>query len=863
MESRIQVILEVNLLRHPIILLLSSILLVGCKIEAPETVQQTANQNLTDSVSPNCAESDTKFFNRAVWPTLSTICIACHQASNTNSNSPALTFPADASEAFTSIHDYIEHKGILFANKPSMNGVTHNGGKILSEGSTELKALAELVVRIEESSGSCSSENGQPKQDIGFSDVTNISIHRTVRKAAILFKGRMPTKAELSQAASSNAGFKTVLGNYLQGETFDEWLMNSANDHLLTRKYFTGQTEAQEALDGETYNYTGLHERTSAAFDAAESAETDCANTGGDIGEDAQQPECRKAWTLRSQANLIYQETQRAIAEEPLELIRHVVNNNLPYSEILTANYMMMNPFTYETLDGISWQDNYDEMNASDWRPGHIRRYKVSWSETLQTKTGKAYLPSAGILSSPVFLLRYPSTDTNRNRARARWTYYYFLGIDIERLAVRVNDPEELKNVSNPGAEGTSCYGCHQIMDPVAGAFQSWGNGSQFLVREGIDSLPPIYVDSHPDYLTGDQWYRGQLAPGFNGMAMPVISPFGMNSSHDDGLQWLAEQIVADDRFATGTVKFWFKGVFGRDPMLAPTETSDAGYSARLRAYQDEQSLIEQWAEKFRNNNLNLKSLLIDMIQSPLFRGELMTTTDTERLMALDELGIGRLLTPEQLQRKLTATTGASWRYEWQNESQLLNNYYMFYGGIDSDGITARPDTLNSLMYSVIERMANEMSCQIVAREFWPGMTKTLFTGVEIDTDPTTTEGETAIRQVIDNLLWRLWGISDATEQDALWQLYINLYQERINNPNLSNFLNANDDDDSLDEFCMFIDNDDQDGVDLSQNWDGIDWSDPNNIRAHIGSNYNPEQTLRPWVGVLNVMLSDIQFVTE
>ncbi len=820
--------------------------------------------DLSENLVVNCTESDADFFSRAVWPTLSTTCVGCHGSANVSgNNAPALVFPSNAANAYSNVRNYIADFGMKLANKPSMNGEGHTGGRLLSLTSTEVSSLAEMVVRVQEPVASCSDTGGPVARELGFRDVTNINAARTARKAALLLQGRMPTNDELTTVSASETGLESVLASYLQGEQFEAWLMNSANDHLLTRKYLTGQTEAQEALSADTYNYTGLYDRTSAGFDAAEAAVVACANAGGSPGADASQPECVNAQQVREQASIVYRETQRAIAEEPLQLIRHVVTNNLPYSDILTADYMMMNPFTYDVLDGASWSGNYDDMDPTDWRPSHIRQYRVNWNTTLQAKTEKAYVPSAGILSSPVFLLRYPSTDTNRNRARARWTYYYFLGVDIERLAIRAMDPEELKNVTNPGAEGSTCYGCHQIMDPVAGAFQSWGNASQYLVRNGDDSLPQVYVQSHPDYVSGDVWYRGQLKPGFNGVDMPTSSAYGPNSSHDDGLQWLGQQLTADARFASGTAKFWFKGLFGRDPLLAPTATGDADYAARLQAYQDEQSLIEQWAADFRASNLNLKTLLVDMMMSPLFRGEYAEDADAERLAALDNLGLGRLLSPEQLNRKLVGVTGFSWRWPWQEESQLLESYYMFYGGIDSDGISKRPDALNSLMYSVTERMANEVACPIVAAEFWPGANKALFTGVDIATDPSTAEGEGAIRSAIGNMMWRLWGVSDDVEQEALWLLYKDLYDQRIAWGDAPNFLSADGTTAQEDEFCHIYDNDLTDAIDINVDWNDIDWSSEASIRAHIGSNYNPEQTLRPWMGVLIAMLTDIQFITE
>ncbi|EAR07369.1 hypothetical protein MED297_05434 [Reinekea sp. MED297] len=863
--------IPMRVLHKPLMVLLG-LTLLGCAQDFGD-VGDPVDLELDRTLS--CSETDAEFFSRAVWPTLAGTCSSCHAASQVGSDGPALVLSSSEADAYQDVRQYIAEHGDTFVRKPTLNGAGHDGGRLLEVDSDQADDFLEMVQRVTQPIEACEDE-GVVARELGFDDVVNISASRTVRKSAILMQGRMPTSEEVTTAQQSDVGLRTVLRSYLNGPVFESWLKNSANDRLLTRKYFTGQTEAQEALAADWYLYPGLFDRTGAAFDAAEAAELSCVSGGGQPAQDASEPACQVAWQKRQLANVTYTETQRAIAEEPLELIRYVVTQDRPYSEILTANYRMMNPFTYEIFDGESWTSAYDRFNAEDWRPGQLRRYQVAWNQTIQS-AGYDAVPAAGLLSSPVFLLRYPSTDTNRNRARSRWTYYYFLGVDIERLAVRAMDAEELKNVTNPGAEGTSCFGCHQLLDPVAGAFQSWGNDSQFLARNGQDSLPSVYV-AGDEYHDGDQWYREQLAPGFNGVDLPVSAPFGPVSGYNDGLQWLGEQLVADPRFATGTAKFWFPGVFGREPLLAPSEPSDADYAARLQAYQDEQALIATWGENFIASGFDLKTLLVDMMMSPLYRGEQLTTADSHRQQVLSDLGLGRLLSPEQLDRKLTAVLDVDWKRDWQNDGQLLEDYYMFYGGIDSDGITERPEAMNSLMYSVVDRMANELACEVVLQEFWPGMPRVLFTDVTMDTDPTTEAGEASIRQTINNLLWRLWGVSDAEEQEALWQLYKAIYDQRIawredddsnGGTYVSDFLGYSvqwddyRDDEQLDENCEVRDYDSNDGVDVSLNWDGIVWQDPENVRAHLGSYYNPQQSLRPWVAVLTVMLTDIQFVTE
>ena len=102
--------------------------------------------------------------------------------------------------------------------------------------------------------------------------------------------------------------------------------------------------------------------------------------------------------------------------------------------------------------------------------------------------------PHAGILNTTVFLLRYPTTPTNRNRARSRWTYYHFLGLDIEKSASRTTDPVALADTDNPTMKNPSCTVCHRVMDPVAGTFQNYGEKGEYRDQhKGLDSLDGFY----------------------------------------------------------------------------------------------------------------------------------------------------------------------------------------------------------------------------------------------------------------------------------------------------------------------------------------------------------------------------------
>ena len=269
--------------------------------------------------------------------------------------------------------------------------------------------------------------------------------------------------------------------------------------------------------------------------------------------------------------------------------------------------------------------------------------------------------PHAGILNTTVFLKRYPTTATNRNRARSRWTYCHFLGVDIEKSAARATDPDALADTNNPTMNNPACTVCHIPMDPVAGTFQDYGDMGLYRTKSsGMDALPRLYKyptdGSVSPYRRGDTWFRDMREPGFNGKVAP---------SADTSLQWLAEEIVAYQRFATAAVKFWWPAIMGVDLDEPPAESTDSGFGVRrLAAAQNLE--VAALADAFRagidgSEPWNLKDLLVEIALSPWLRAESVVGEDGTRAEALRDAGVDRLLSPEELVRKTEAITGYVW----------------------------------------------------------------------------------------------------------------------------------------------------------------------------------------------------------
>ena len=406
--------------------------------------------------------------------------------------------------------------------------------------------------------------------------------------------------------------------------------------------------------------------------------------------------------------------------------------------------------------------------------------------------------PHAGILNTTVFLLRYPTTPTNRNRARSRWTYYHFLGLDIEKSASRTTDPVALADTNNPTMNNSACTVCHSVMDPVAGAYQNYGEEGEYRdERGGLDSLDEFYKEppdgAYTPYRRGDSWYRDMREPGFNGL----IAPDAENS-----VQWLAEQIVADDRFAEATVKFWWPAIMGVEVTAPPEDENDSGFEGMLLASNAQTAEVERLAEAFRTgfeggDPYNLKDLLVEIVLSPWFRAESVSDDDPVRTVALQIAGVERLLTPEELAWKTQAITGYSWgreptrrwNLEYGNSVNWLTDsedYRLLYGGIDSGAVTERADEMTATMAAVAQSHALESSCPIVQREFLllPDENRRLFGGIDRNVSPISGRGARKIREKLAELHEKLLGATvsvDSPDVEAAFQLFVETWEHKRN----------------------------------------------------------------------------------
>jgi hypothetical protein len=666
-------------------------------------------------------QSTRTYFAEQVWgPVFAKQCISCHgpggraQAENAKLRLLPSSYPGflDANLEHLTEIARLEVGGVSTLLLKPLGELGHGGNVVLQRGSAEHNALSSLVQRLK-TPPTCAPPAGTD----AFTDVAMLDAAATLRKATLSLVGRAPTAAELESIRGAGEGALPALVNALFEEpAFYERLKEVFNDVLLTDRYMSYTGRAVGLLDEEDFPGRG----------------------------DAY-------WDTLTDEQKYY--ANQAIAREPLELIAHVVRQNRPFTEILTADYTLVNAHSAR-IYGV------DATGLDPNDPYAVREAKL----TVPREGQPVAIPHAGVLTMPVFLNRFPTTPTNRNRHRARMILQMFLATDILKVADRPIDPTAATRFVNPTREDPACSTCHRVIDPIAGAFQKFSDYDQ-------DSYEP-----------GREWHDEMYPAGFGTEQMQT-------SDIPKGPQWLARRIANDPRFVRAAIDAMYRALFGSEPLEYPSDIQAADYRGRLRAWQAQDGVLRAISDAFIRDNYNLKTIVRELVLSPFFRAATTKTVPTPtRASELDHLGPGRLLTPEMLSRKLEALTGVGWIRPWDHAPYLLEEYTILYGGIDSDDVTKRLPTPNGVMAGVQQRMANEVACMLTAYDFSrPEAARKLFPGVTLLHVPEAETGDAipgaiaTIRAAIAHLHRHLLGEEIAAgdpELERTYQLFLETWRE-------------------------------------------------------------------------------------
>jgi hypothetical protein len=648
------------------------------------------------SILPACEDTLQGFFVREVWePFMSTSCQACHSsegyASGTSFHLLQGIDAASVQANLTAIKNKVDnHTQTINPSDSStwpriLQMPTEPWYAILSENSQDFSNLMELVLRIE---GGEAINTACDERDI-LADVENRDFMATLDRALFTLAGRRPTsleRANLQNAVNmgshyASAALSTIMDDAMQEDGFYSILKEWFNDVLLTDKHKADGGLLHENIYPQRKYYD------SSTFN----------------GASITNPDFQTFWNAAN-VSAEKKRTKQSLGQAPLELIADVVKNNEAFTKILTAEYMLANPYGAVSLGLVEWDsptfvadmtqlgftqnngaydaEDFQEVLLSDADPGAVQNNDV---------------PHAGILTDIAFLKRYPTASGNRNRHRAYTVMQKLLGLDLFET---LEPPMDFSTVpATPTMNSVSCSICHARMEPIAGTFQKWGASG-------------IYND-------GDTWYNTatMFETGYMGAALSADPDYGTMYTESNALQWLGAQMAQDPRFAKQVAAILFEKLTGQAILKMPRDTSAAGYFELFEAYRHQQARLDGLASYFTTQNFDLKALIKAIVWTPYFRAASAGPLNTEETTILADFGSHSLLTPEQLDRRLGGALDVSWPMVGTNNLTSASYYGLLYGGIDSSNVVNRLSEVNAMMVNVAERMANETACGLIQNE--------------------------------------------------------------------------------------------------------------------------------------------------
>jgi hypothetical protein len=701
----------------------------SCCLQGRDSGTATPASESATYRGPACVAGENFFLNE-VWMKVGALsCLKCHKPGGDAEDSKfvlqdpsrekepgdALRHNRTAFERMAALQEKDESRLLLKAT----GGLDHEGKQVLKPDSTGYRILAEFVRQINAPQGVRPAAKTTTAQDTRsfFDGITMLDDRKLLRRVTLSLAGRLPTDQEL--ASVENEGQKAwapILDAVMKEEAFYDRLAEAFNDIFLTRGY---DDVAENVLSYEHFEKT---RHWAEKYDLSK------------IEDKAAQQKARYK---------LSDDYREAMLREPMELIKYIVRNERPFTEIVTADYVMVSPFTargYGVFDELRDQF-HDPENPFEYLPVRLKALKDRSGKVQESSTG--FYPHAGLLTTFHYLRRYPTTETNRNRLRARMYFQHFLGIDVLELAPRVSDAAAITaKFAVPTMEASECVICHKTIDPVAGLFQDY-----YSLPEGLFGPRK------------DGWFKDMFGPGLEGEDLPPEQRWR-------SLQWLGERTAKDPRFATTMVEHVYYILTGRKVLLPPTSIDDPLYDARRRAYQAQRNEIERIATEFARDGFNLKGVFKQWIASSFYRADSRSVAGApvtqQRQAELADLGIARMLSPEQLERKVTAVFGKPWGRLKDQQTALL------YGGIDSKEVTERAADPSGAMGALQRIMANDVACKNAASDFALEPDKRrLFPKIEPDVLPgSSPEGDHRIRAAIVHLHQLVLGRYDATEDD-------------------------------------------------------------------------------------------------
>jgi hypothetical protein len=733
------------------------------------------------------------YFVKEVWPKVGApLCVQCHIRGGDAEESKLILLDPKKLQGHAQ-EEALRHNRDAFARLAAVKhkdesrllvkvagGLKHGGADALKPGSKGYLILAEFVRRVNAPPSATPRPLVEDKNLPPFFDgVTMLDPKRLLRRVTLSLAGRLPTDAERPIVADKGLnGLPALLDELMKEDAFYERLREGFNDIFLTVG-IDGNPEA-DVLSYEHFTKTRGWAQNH------------------DLNH-IKDPKERQQVRYK-----LFADYRKGLLGEPMKLVEHIVRNDRPFTDIVTADYIMVTPY------GARGYGIFDELKPKfknpddpfEFVPVKLKALKGR-SKATDQESATGDFPHAGLLSSFQYLRRYPTTETNRNRLRARMYYLHFLGVDALDLAARVSDAAAVSaKYKIPTMQASECVVCHKTVDPVAGLFQD------YYSFEGVYGRRK------------GGWYDDMFAAGFEGEKLPPEQRWR-------SLQWLGERTAKDPRFAVAMVEHVYYILTGRKVLLAPKDLDDPLYAAKHRAYREQRRQSEAIAERFAKTGFNLKGVFKDWILSDFYRADGIATAfaNPQRRAELDDIGVVRMLAPEQVERKVNAIFGQRW-------GRLNDQLAILYGGIDSKEVTERATDPSGAMGAIQRTLANDVACKHTLRDFaLKPSDRRLFPGIEPNVLPgSSPEADAQIRRAIVHLHELVLGRHDAVDSKDVTRTF-ELFAGIVADAKLQK---------------------------------GIDNREAYTCRANVPDAPNdPHYTIRAWRGIITYLLRRPEFLYE
>lgn len=350
-------------------------------------------------------------------------------------------------------------------------------------------------------------------------------------------------------------------------------------------------------------------------------------------------------------------EFDHALAEEAVHIVELVAATDRPFSEVVTADYTVVDPILLEegAADlGTVWPIEPTSPQPKGLPAGTVQARYVDGRE------------AAGVLTTNAFVWRYTSTIENAQRARANALSRIFLCQDyLDRPIVFPPDIDltDRESIHDAIRVNQACQACHSTMDPLASHL--WG-----LASKGDDAKS--WSRYQPDYES--YWQVSTLA-----------APAYFGTPTQGGMKALGAAISSDSRFATCAGTHVYEALLGR-----PKDLADEG---QIQAHRD----------AFVRGNLSLRALVKSVLFDPAYRGAKVRSD----FGGDPEPTILKLLPPEILSSAIEDLTGYRARIQGR-DAVGLDFALRSVAGASERGPAATP----SAGYVLVQRRLAEAAAQ-------------------------------------------------------------------------------------------------------------------------------------------------------